>query len=104
MTLIYSLLGAGALCVAAWLRNWAKDRGGALGWYHWVGVAVIALWTLFVVAWIGTSIGEGYGRAAGIGALIWGGLDVVLFILVRLWIVKSVGKKSGAPLAKAKAA
>ncbi len=92
MPIVYFIIGTGTVLTVSWLRGWAAKRGGALGWYHWLAVGVIALWTLFVAAWIGTSLGEGFARAAGIGGLIWGGLDVLLFILVRLWIIRAVKK------------
>lgn len=105
MALVYFVLGCGFLCCISYLRRWARGKGSALAWYHWLGVAIIGLWSLFVAAWVGTSLGEGYAKAAGIGGLIWGGIDLVLFILVRLWIVKTVGKAPGAtkPAAAAKA-
>lgn len=103
MALVYFLLGAGALCVVRVLRNWAKSKGGDLGWYHWVGVGIVALWTLFVAAWVGTSLGEGFPSAAAIGGLIFGGIDVIFVVLLRLWIVKSVGAKAGGKPAKAAA-
>ena len=94
MALVYFLIGAGTLCTVSWLRGWAKTRGGTLAWYHWLGVGVVAAWMLFTAAWIGTSLGEGFAKAAGVGALLWGGIAVVLLALLRLWIVKSVGKKA----------
>lgn len=92
MTLVYVLLGMGVLFVAGRLAAWAEAKEGRLGWYHWVGFGVVALWTVFVVAWIGTSVAEGYPKAAGMGALIWGGLDLVLVVLLRLWLIKTVTK------------
>jgi len=73
------------------------SQGLSLAWYHWLGVAVVALWALFVVAWIGTSIAEGYAQAATVGGLVFGGIGVILFILLRLLIVKTTaGKQTGA--------
>lgn len=89
MTLVFVLLGVGLFLVAQRLGAWAKAKGGRLAWYHWLGYAVVALWTVFVVAWIGTSLGEGYPKAAVVGGLIWGGLDLVLVALLRLWLTRS---------------
>jgi hypothetical protein len=94
MALVYFVVGAGTLCCIARLRAWAKAHGRALGWYHWLGVGVVAAWTLFTAAWVGTSLKEGMATAAGVGALLWGGIGVLLFVLLRLWIVKPVGKKA----------
>lgn len=96
MVLVYFLLGLIVFFVAQRLDAWSKARGGHLACYHWLGFAVVALWTLFVAAWIGTSLAEGYPKPAGIGGLIWGGLDLVLIILLRFWLVSAVGRKSAA--------
>jgi len=90
MVLVYFVLGAVAFWAALWAQNWAKARGGTLAWYHWLGVAVVALWTLFLAAWVGTSLAEGYPKAALVGLLVWGLIDVILFVLLRLWVVRTV--------------
>lgn len=92
MVLVYLLLGAGIFYVAQRVSDWARARGGRLAWYHWLGYAAVAAWTLFLVAWVGTSIAEGYPMAGGIGAIIWGGVDLVLIVLLRLWLVRTVGQ------------
>ncbi|HCW51305.1 MAG TPA: hypothetical protein DGR79_04460 [Clostridiales bacterium] len=94
MVLMYFLLGAVAFWAVQALLGWAKREGVALAWYHWLGVAVVALWALFVAAWIGTSVAEGYPQAATAGGLIFGGIGLVLFILLRLLIVKTARKTS----------
>lgn len=103
MVLLYFLLGAGAILGVQALVNWARKNDATLRWYHWLSVAVVALWFLFVLAWIGGSLQEAYAKAATVGGLLFGGIGLVLLIAVRLLILKSARKTAVPGRAGAKA-
>jgi hypothetical protein len=55
---------------------------------QWAVYLAWLLWTLFGVAFVWTSLAERERRAAGVGALIFGGVAVIVgAVLVWLWVL-----------------
>jgi len=59
-----------------------KTKKLTFKWYHWL---ICVLWYclgLFVIGFVGTSFAEGEIRAAGMATLIFGGVYIVITILL----------------------
>lgn len=101
MVVLYFLYGAGAILAIQALVNWARKNDATLCWYHWLSVAIVAFWFLFVLAWVGGSLVELYAKAALVGGLLFGGFGLVLLIAARLLILKAAKKPAAKVGAKA---
>jgi hypothetical protein len=82
MWLVGVLTGIGGLLL------YQKIKAGKLIFkaYQWVVLAIWYLAGIFVIGFIGTSLAEGEPQAAGMATLIFGGLFLVLSILVYRFV------------------
>lgn len=87
MTVMWSVLSA-LFVLALWgMQALLSGRGIAFTIGQWVGYLAWLLWTLFGVALVWTFMGEGKPRPAMVGALIFGGVSlIVAVVLTSLWI------------------
>lgn len=83
MGVLWFLIGLVIGGLIFWLVTFVKERSIKLSGLQWLGVVAWGLWIIFCIAFIVTSIGEGEPRAAGIGALIFGGIAALSSIWVR---------------------
>lgn len=90
MWFVIWLVGVAAGMLA--LRTYELARSGQLKykWYHW---AIATVWYglgFFVVAFVGTSLSLGETRAAGMATLIFGGVVVIVGLLLYRFLFSGV--------------
>jgi hypothetical protein len=87
MTVMWSVLSA-LFVLALWgMHSFLGYRGVAFTAGQWIVYLIWLLWTLFGVALVWTFMDEGEPRAAGMGALIFGGPSAIVAIVLALfWI------------------
>lgn len=82
MSAVWFISGLLVGALAYWFVTFAHRRLTAAQWVVW---AVWAAWVIFTIAFVVTSLGEGSPRAAGVGALIFGGIAAVVTVPLRKW-------------------
>ncbi len=66
-------------------------------WFHWAIMAVWYLGLLFVIGFVATSFDEGEPQAAGMATLIFGGVYLIISVLLyRFAYLKPSGKVKAA--------
>lgn len=81
MGIFWFALGILAALSCWYLWNRSLKTGLSKG--AWVLGIITIIMGLFALSWVAASIGEGEVRAAAMGALIFGGISLVLFICFR---------------------
>ncbi|AET69294.1 hypothetical protein Desor_3836 [Desulfosporosinus orientis DSM 765] len=77
MILFWILMGT-ILASGVWYGV-LKFKG--LSWWQWGLYGVLLLWLAFSLGWIVTSLVEGEVQSAGMGTLIFGGIEIILLIV-----------------------
>lgn len=77
---------AGVLVPTAYIltRSWERTKAGRLSTKSWVSLGATLALLEFCVLWVVSSLIEGEGRAALMGALIFGGITVVSAAISRV--------------------
>jgi type VI protein secretion system component VasK len=65
----------------------------SFSWYHWIISLLWYLTGVFVIGFVGTSFAEGEPQAAGMATLIFGGLYLVITILLYRFVFTTKSRK-----------
>ena len=83
MEFVWFLFGGLTVFVAMIAWQYKQSNDVELTWFQWAAAIGWALWAVMTVAFVISAIAEGEPRAAGVGALIFGGVAALSFIGVR---------------------
>jgi len=83
---------AGVVVPTAFLliKRWERSKPGRLSWGSWLSFGSTLAVLLFAALWVVSSLIENEGRAALMGAVIFGGITVLLAVVSRLMAVRDL--------------
>jgi hypothetical protein len=91
MAILWFLLGGLVVANAVYLCRWIKRNNVSPGVWAWLGFIAGGLLLFFTIAWCVTSIIEGETQAALMGLLFFCVPAVIVLVVTRRSILKTVG-------------
>ncbi|MBO8168948.1 MAG: hypothetical protein H0Z35_07170 [Thermoanaerobacteraceae bacterium] len=86
MALLMWLVGLFTGIAGVKIYGWVKEGKLECQWYHWIIGVLWYLLGMFVIGFVGVSFAEGEPQAAGMAILIFGGVFLVVTVLLYRFV------------------